>query len=66
VKSQHDTEDALHWLFEDACNNIAYNNIACNNIAGKNVSDDFLKPLGALIIVGDIMAAQGNIVLGPA
>jgi hypothetical protein len=51
VKKQGDAEEALNWLFEDAGN--------ANN-------DETLKPLGALIIVGDTMAAQGNIVLGPA
>jgi ApbE superfamily uncharacterized protein (UPF0280 family) len=50
VKSQRDAEEALRWLFEGAA---------------KNATNDFLKPLGALIILGDTMAAQGNIVLGP-
>ncbi|MDR2900544.1 MAG: UPF0280 family protein [Treponema sp.] len=51
IKSQRDMEASLNWLFEDA---------------GKILSAESLKPLGALIIVGDTMAAQGNITLGPA
>jgi ApbE superfamily uncharacterized protein (UPF0280 family) len=51
VKSQRDMEDALRWLFDDA---------------GNAVQNESLKPLGALIIVGDAMAAKGNITLGPA
>ncbi len=50
VKSRHDLEEALKWLLEDA---------------GKNTGSESLKPLGALIIAGDTMAAQGNITLGP-
>lgn len=50
VKSRHDLEEALHWIFEDA---------------GKNAGSESFKPLGALIILGDMMAAQGNITLGP-
>jgi ApbE superfamily uncharacterized protein (UPF0280 family) len=56
VKSQRDMEDALRRLFDDAG----------NNIVGNAAQDESLKPLGALIIVGDMMAARGNITLGPA
>jgi ApbE superfamily uncharacterized protein (UPF0280 family) len=55
VKSNRDLEEALRWLFEDAC----------NAIVGKPISDESLKPIGALILLGDTMAARGNIVLGP-
>jgi ApbE superfamily uncharacterized protein (UPF0280 family) len=51
VKSQRDLEEALRWLFDDA---------------GNNIADEALKPLGALIIVGDTIAARGKIRLGPA
>ncbi len=50
VKSTYDVTEALSWLLEDA---------------GKIVPDISLKPLGALIILGDTVAAQGRITLGP-
>jgi ApbE superfamily uncharacterized protein (UPF0280 family) len=51
VKSQRDAEDALDWLMGEA---------------GSAAIDESLTPLGALIIVGDKMAAKGKITLGPA
>lgn len=51
VKSKRDLEESLSWLMNDAA---------------QNVPHETLEPLGALIILGDTMAAKGNILLGPA
>jgi ApbE superfamily uncharacterized protein (UPF0280 family) len=51
AKSKNDLEEALALLFDGA---------------GKYFSHESLKPLGALLIMGDTMAARGNIILGPA
>ncbi len=51
VKSKGDVTHSLSWLLEDA---------------GKALFDESLKPMGAVIVLGDIIAAQGNITLGPA
>ncbi len=50
VKGKNDLEEALGWLIKDA---------------GEKTPEECLKPLGALIILGDTIAAQGKITLGP-